>query len=120
METQWPVPDLKTTEEAAQWVLKTHWDGKIPVNVPDICRRMGVKLELFDFDDSTVVTDTGLVNGEPVIRLSNVVYQSGGTRCSFALAHALGHIVLHSEHLKELPGKMPREPVRFAPDDYAC
>jgi hypothetical protein len=101
-------------------VLKTHWDGKIPVDVFALCKRMDVALELFDFDDAATVTEVGLLNGSPAIRLSNIVYKAGGTRWSFAVAHALGHLVLHGDGLKELPSKTPREAFRFSPDDYAC
>jgi Zn-dependent peptidase ImmA (M78 family) len=86
---------------SARQVLEKHWDGKLPVDPLKIAQSMGVKVVLYDFTDETVV-ETGLLGNTPTIRLSR---KADGTRTSFALAHALGHVALHRDKLTEFPEK---------------
>lgn len=90
---------MTSISEAASDVLAKHWDGRLPVDPVAIARRMGVNVLRHTFEDETVC-DTGLVDGTRTIRVAKNVE---GTRLRWAVAHALGHIVLHAHQLRELP-----------------
>jgi hypothetical protein len=88
-------------EQAARAVLEKHWDGILPVDPFKIAKRMGVEVRLHDFDDSTV-SQTGLLDGKPIVLLSRKTHEARGTRATFAVAHSLGHIELHKDALEDL------------------
>lgn len=97
-----PFPVFHTPQEASRWLHDFCWDGSVPVNVAKICKRLGIGCVLHEFSDPETIVESGFVNGKPTIRLSKACYEAGGTRPSFALAHALGHVMLHWDQLKEL------------------
>ena len=85
----------------AEEVLLHYWDGTLPVNPIQIAKTAGVDVKTKDFADTTWI-ESGLVNGKKTIFVSNVLAKEGGKRLRFAVAHALGHCMLHKlEEIKE-------------------
>jgi hypothetical protein len=101
-------------DRATAGILEKHWDGHVPVDPVRIAKSMGVEVRLHPFEDDTIV-NTGLIQGKPVIILDSKTLEAGGPRARFSVAHALGHIALHHNQLKEIedvgevmPGFLPR------------
>lgn len=76
---------------SAEQVLLKYWDGKVPVNVEAIARRMGVSVTVYRFDEADTVSDIVIEDGRFVIRIAD---SAQGTRRQWALAHSLGHITM--------------------------
>ena len=102
-----PFPAFQSERQASDWVLQHCWDGRIPVDVPKMCKRLGIACLLHEFSDPDTIVETGFVGGRPTIRLSKACYEAGGPRPRFALAHALGHVMLHWELLPNLDAPAP-------------
>lgn len=82
--------------------MNKYWDGRLPVNVVELCRKAGYSIHAHDFQDNTQ-SETGMIDGKPTIRLRRELAEKlHSARTRFVIAHCMGHIVLHRSDLKEL------------------
>lgn len=103
------IPQFDNATQAAQWAIQNHWDGQLPVNPVALCKRLGIECKLHDFGDDTVV-QAGLKNGQPIILICRKSYEADTPRWRFAMAHALGHVLMHKDQLKEIGIQAPSAP----------
>lgn len=92
--------------DAANDLLAKHWDGKLPVDVVQIASSAGIRVRTHHFDDDTIV-ECGLNDGKPVILIADSVWKNEPVRARFAIAHSLGHVILHASELKPLAVQLP-------------
>jgi Zn-dependent peptidase ImmA (M78 family) len=94
MQVQWPV-DLShmRPEDAAEWVVARYWDGSMPIVPERIARRMGINVFALTDQDRSSAYPGGDGKLWIVIDVKDSIY-----RQRFAIAHALGHIVLRHEN----------------------
>ncbi len=99
-------------------ILENYWDGKLPIDVDTIARRIGVKVEyVTDYPDVSGIFS--IVNGVPTCAINAF---EPLLRQRFTLAHELGHFALkhHGESFRDplniFNSVMPkeREANRFA------
>jgi Zn-dependent peptidase ImmA (M78 family) len=90
---------MTDTYMTADDVLRRHWDGKLPVDVVGIAKRLGISVVRWNFSDGSI-SEVWYVDGVPTIRVQDGTQP---VRARFAIAHSLGHFCLHREQLKELP-----------------
>ena len=83
-------------------MLYRYWDGKLPVDVVGICKKAGIELVWHQFNDDNTVSETGLLNGKPCIRVNCKLKDEPFTKTRFIIAHCVAHVVLHHKELKEL------------------
>jgi hypothetical protein len=76
--------------QAAQQILDTHWDGMLPVDPRALATRLGI--EVIDGPATPQPCRTDLVAGTHFRVTLDSTRADTATR--FALAHALGHVVL--------------------------
>jgi len=91
---QWPV-DLShmRPEDAAEWVVKRYGNGAMPIRPEKIAQRMGV--EVYALKDEDRHSALKGPDGKPwiLVDLEDSIY-----RQRFAVAHALGHLVLRHDN----------------------
>lgn len=81
----------------AEQVLERYWDGTLPVDPIKIAQSAGIDIKIQNFSDDTL-TVTGLLKGKKTIVISQELVQRGGTVLRFAVAHAIGHAMMHELH----------------------
>lgn len=91
---------------AARDLIDKHWDGKLPVDVVQIATSAGIRVRTHTFEDDTVV-ECGLYDSRPIILISERVWKHERIRARFAIAHSLGHVMLHAADLKPLAVQIP-------------
>lgn len=110
-------------EKAASNVLQAHWDGVLPVNVNEISKRMGVRLQPkggpfrpYEF--------SGYYKREAGVPVIEYNVADSQTRQRFTIAHELGHFVLgHADAPRDLPtsfGASVKDPRERAANQFAA
>jgi hypothetical protein len=59
---------MTDTYMTADDVLRRHWDGKLPVDVVGIAKRLGISVVRWNFSDGSI-SEVGYVDGVPTIRV---------------------------------------------------
>ena len=113
--TTWPV-DLShmRPEDAAEWVVARFGDGAMPIQPERIAGRLGVEVRAARPNECGTVI--GGANGKPWI-LIDVNESEHHQR--FAIAHALGHVVLRHDH-PHLESPISLAPLAPDPRDRAA
>ncbi|ANH69474.1 ImmA/IrrE family metallo-endopeptidase [Mitsuaria sp. 7] len=93
VQVQWPV-DLShmRPEDAAEWVVARYSDGSMPIVPERIARRMGIEVYALTDQDRSSAYPGADGRFWIVVDVNDPIY-----RLRFAIAHALGHIVLRHE-----------------------